>query len=79
MDIKRLYKTEISLKAELTIDPSMKPTPINTSDLLHLLEKIDAKNICYPFDEESLEETDDSNSKINIKNNNNNYNEKKII
>ena len=76
MDIKRLYKTEISLKAELTIDPSMKPTPINTSDLLHLLEKIDPKNICYPFDEESLEETDDSNSKINIKNNNKNINEK---
>ena len=67
MDIKRLYKTEISLKAELTIDPSMKPTPINTSDLLHLLEKIDPKNICYYFDEsESLDETDDSNSKKNL-------------
>ncbi len=66
MDIKRLYKTEISLKAELTIDPSMKPTPINTSDLLHLLEKIDPKNICYPF-EESLDETDTSNSKRGMK------------
>ncbi len=78
MDIKRLYKTEISLKAELTIDPSMKPTPINTSDLLHLLEKIDPKNICYYFDEsESLDETDDSNSKKNLKYNGN-VNEKNI-
>ena len=65
MDIKRLYKTEISLKAELAIDPSMKPTPINTSDLLHLLEKIDPKNICYPFDDSLEEETDTSNSKRN--------------
>ena len=79
MDIKRLYKTEISLKAELTIDPSMKPTPINTSDLLHLLEKIDPKNICYYFDEsESLDETDDSNSKKNLKYNGGNVNEKNI-
>ena len=79
MDIKRLYKTEISLKAELTIDPSMKPTPINTTDLLHLLEKIDPKNICYYFDEsESLDETDDSNSKKNLKYNGGNVNEKNI-
>ena len=71
MDIKRLYKTEISLKAELTIDPSMKPTPINTSDLLYLLEKIDPKNICYPFDDTLDDETDTSNSKRNNKKKNN--------
>ena len=62
MDIKRLYKTEISLKAELIIDPAMKPIPINISELIHLLEKIDPKTICYPMDDSSLEETDTSNN-----------------
>lgn len=62
MDIKRLYKTEISLKAELIIDPAMKPIPINISELIHLLEKIDPKTICYPIDDSSLEETDTSNN-----------------
>jgi hypothetical protein len=48
IDIKRLYKTEISLKAELKIDRAMLPVNINTKNLLMIIDKIDAKVICYP-------------------------------
>ena len=69
-DIKKLYKMEISLKAELIIDPAMKPLPINIKDLLNLLDGIDPKNICYPVDESVETETSQNNSN----NNNNNKN-----
>jgi hypothetical protein len=73
-DIKKLYKMEISLKAELIIDPAMKPLPINIKDLLNLLDGIDPKNICYPVDESVETETSQNNS-----NNNNNKNKNLVI
>jgi len=47
MDIKRLYKTEISLKAELKIDPNFNPLSINIKNLISMIKSIDPKMICY--------------------------------
>ena len=47
LDIKRLYKTEISLKTELKLDPAVNPIYINTKNLLMVIDKIDPKVICY--------------------------------
>lgn len=47
LDIKRMYKTQISLKVELKIDPSMNPINIRIGHVLNLVDQIDPKRICY--------------------------------
>ena len=48
LDCGKLQKNEIAIKAELSIDPAMKPMTVNINGLIELLNKVDAKNICYP-------------------------------
>jgi len=47
LDLKRLYKAEMSLKTEMKLDPGMNPIRINTKNLMLIIEKIDPKEICY--------------------------------
>lgn len=47
IDLTRLYKTEMSLKTELKMDPAVNPININVKNLLLIIEKIDPKIICY--------------------------------
>lgn len=47
LDLRRLYKTEMSLKAELKMDPATIPISINIRNLILIIEKIDPKLICY--------------------------------
>ena len=44
----KLQKNEISIKADLNLDPATKPMKININGLKELLNKVDAKSICYP-------------------------------
>ena len=48
LDCGKLQKNEIAIKSELNIDPAMKPMTVNINGLIELLNKVDAKNICYP-------------------------------
>lgn len=48
LDCGKLQKNEIAIKTELSIDPAMKPITVNINGLIELLNKVEAKNICYP-------------------------------
>ena len=48
LDCGKLQKKEIAIKSDLSIDPAMKPITVNINGLLELLNKVDARNICYP-------------------------------
>lgn len=75
LDLKRLYKAEMSLKAEMKLDPGMNPININTKNLMMIIEKIDPKVICYYND--NYENNNQGNNYMfgynnNLKNNLNN-------
>lgn len=47
-DLNRIFKNEISIKTELTIDlVNIKPININTKNLTNLIDKINPKTICF--------------------------------
>ena len=64
LDCGKLQKKEIAIKSDLSIDPAMKPITVNINGLLELLNKVDARNICYPKVIGILKEEND----ININN-----------
>ena len=75
LNIKRIYKGQKRIVNEMSIDPSIKPFPINISELINLLNYIDPKNIVYPLlnNNNSINKNNDLTIDNNI-NKNNNYN-----
>ena len=65
----------MNLKREMSIDPSTKPFPINTNELINLLSFIEPKNIVYPLLNNNSNIINNSHNFENISNHfYNNYN-----
>ena len=65
LDCGKLQKNEIAIKSELSIDPAMKPMTVNINGLIELLNKVDAKNICYPKIVGIIKDENDNNISFN--------------
>ena len=63
LDFGKLQKNEISIKTEINIDPAMKPMTVNINGLIDLLNKVDAKSICYP---KVISISKDENDNVNL-------------